>query len=214
MCCRSWFHVVEVYQLFHTQQHNLRAMSSSLQNKATRQLMLRYIHTVIHLASHWQCLSMFRCVLKHFLWYVFQEVAIENNQVHFSSGFLNPTSVPILFEETFYNEKEQAYSILCVTRPIDCESSPGKKKQKQPNNNLSLHAIYIQSISTCLVSIHVITAWYSNNHINQKQITQFDWFLIFIFIYRHKLYFWRYWRIYTEAHLFCSEYFTAYWDIT
>uniref|UniRef100_A0A4W4GMX9 VPS9 domain-containing protein n=1 Tax=Electrophorus electricus TaxID=8005 RepID=A0A4W4GMX9_ELEEL len=41
-----------------------------------------------------------------------KEVTIENNQVHLGSGF----SVPILFEETFYNEKEQAYSILCVER--------------------------------------------------------------------------------------------------
>ncbi|XP_066523930.1 ankyrin repeat domain-containing protein 27 isoform X2 [Hoplias malabaricus] len=53
-----------------------------------------------------------------------KEVSIENNQVHLGSGFLNSGSVPILFEETFYNEKEQAYSILCITRPTDCEPSP------------------------------------------------------------------------------------------
>ncbi|KAI4905640.1 hypothetical protein NFI96_011324, partial [Prochilodus magdalenae] len=53
-----------------------------------------------------------------------KEVSIENNQVHLGSGFLNSGSVLILFEETFYNEKEQAYSILCVSRPIDCEPSP------------------------------------------------------------------------------------------
>uniref|UniRef100_A0A3B1J5F3 Ankyrin repeat domain 27 n=1 Tax=Astyanax mexicanus TaxID=7994 RepID=A0A3B1J5F3_ASTMX len=50
-----------------------------------------------------------------------KEVSIENNQVNLGSGFLNSASVPILFEETFYNEKEQAYSILCISRPIDCE---------------------------------------------------------------------------------------------
>uniref|UniRef100_A0AAR2K8X5 VPS9 domain-containing protein n=1 Tax=Pygocentrus nattereri TaxID=42514 RepID=A0AAR2K8X5_PYGNA len=53
-----------------------------------------------------------------------KEVSIENNQVHLGSGFLNCGFVSILFEETFYNEKEQAYSILCISRPVDCEPSP------------------------------------------------------------------------------------------
>ncbi|XP_017341418.1 ankyrin repeat domain-containing protein 27 isoform X2 [Ictalurus punctatus] len=52
-----------------------------------------------------------------------KEVAIENNQVHLVTGFVSPASVPILFEETFYNEKEQAYSILCINRPVDSEPS-------------------------------------------------------------------------------------------
>uniref|UniRef100_A0AAR2KD97 VPS9 domain-containing protein n=1 Tax=Pygocentrus nattereri TaxID=42514 RepID=A0AAR2KD97_PYGNA len=47
-----------------------------------------------------------------------KEVSIENNQVHLGSGFLNCGFVSILFEETFYNEKEQAYSILCISRPL------------------------------------------------------------------------------------------------
>ncbi|XP_076863215.1 ankyrin repeat domain-containing protein 27 [Brachyhypopomus gauderio] len=46
-------------------------------------------------------------------------VAIENNQVHLGSG----CSVAILFDETFYNEKEQAYSVLCISRPLDHKSS-------------------------------------------------------------------------------------------
>uniref|UniRef100_A0A4W4GQ84 VPS9 domain-containing protein n=1 Tax=Electrophorus electricus TaxID=8005 RepID=A0A4W4GQ84_ELEEL len=49
-----------------------------------------------------------------------KEVTIENNQVHLGSGF----SVPILFEETFYNEKEQAYSILCVSHSSEETSVP------------------------------------------------------------------------------------------
>ncbi|MCI4381923.1 hypothetical protein PGIGA_G00257430 [Pangasianodon gigas] len=52
-----------------------------------------------------------------------KEVSIENNKVHLVTGFVSPASVPILFEETFYNEKEQAYSILCITRPVDSEPS-------------------------------------------------------------------------------------------
>ncbi|KAK2867555.1 hypothetical protein Q8A67_025672 [Cirrhinus molitorella] len=53
-----------------------------------------------------------------------KEVSIDNNQVRLGAGFPNPTSVPILFEETFYNEKEQAYSILCIARPFDSDHSP------------------------------------------------------------------------------------------
>ncbi|KAK3526640.1 hypothetical protein QTP70_030848 [Hemibagrus guttatus] len=55
--------------------------------------------------------------------WILQEVSIENNQVHLVTGFGNPASISILFEETFYNEKEQAYSILCITRPVDSELS-------------------------------------------------------------------------------------------
>uniref|UniRef100_A0A8C2KGB9 Ankyrin repeat domain 27 (VPS9 domain) n=1 Tax=Cyprinus carpio TaxID=7962 RepID=A0A8C2KGB9_CYPCA len=50
-----------------------------------------------------------------------KEVSIDNNQVRQGAGFPNPTSVTILFEETFYNEKEQAYSILCIARPFDAD---------------------------------------------------------------------------------------------
>ncbi|ROJ64723.1 Ankyrin repeat domain-containing protein 27 [Anabarilius grahami] len=53
-----------------------------------------------------------------------KEVSIDNNQVRLGEAFPNPTSVPILFEETFYNDKEQAYSILCITRPFNSDHSP------------------------------------------------------------------------------------------
>ncbi|KAI7811583.1 putative ankyrin repeat domain-containing protein 27 [Triplophysa rosa] len=53
-----------------------------------------------------------------------KEVSIEKNQVRLDAGFPSPISVPILFEETFYNEKEQAYNILCISRPLDSDHSP------------------------------------------------------------------------------------------
>ncbi|KAA0724150.1 Ankyrin repeat domain-containing protein 27 [Triplophysa tibetana] len=53
-----------------------------------------------------------------------KEVSIKNNQVRLDAGFPSPISVPILFEETFYNEKEQAYNILCISRPLDSDHSP------------------------------------------------------------------------------------------
>ncbi|XP_051546305.1 ankyrin repeat domain-containing protein 27-like isoform X3 [Myxocyprinus asiaticus] len=53
-----------------------------------------------------------------------KEVSIENNQVRLAAESPNPISVNILFEETFYNEKEQAYSILCIARPLDSDHGP------------------------------------------------------------------------------------------
>ncbi|KAM3608680.1 uncharacterized protein V6R79_002982 [Siganus canaliculatus] len=54
-----------------------------------------------------------------------KEVRIQDRQVLLGSGFPSPASVPILFEETFYNEREQSYSILCVSRPVEVEPGPG-----------------------------------------------------------------------------------------
>ncbi|CAB1322820.1 unnamed protein product [Coregonus sp. 'balchen'] len=53
-----------------------------------------------------------------------KELAIQDSLVRLGLGFQAPANVPILFEETFYNEKEQSYSILCIARPIDTDQSP------------------------------------------------------------------------------------------
>ncbi|XP_056137373.1 ankyrin repeat domain-containing protein 27 [Lampris incognitus] len=50
-----------------------------------------------------------------------KEVSICDKRVVLGAGSQAPVSVPILFEETFYNDKEQSYSILCMARPIDTE---------------------------------------------------------------------------------------------
>uniref|UniRef100_A0A8C8H9Y3 VPS9 domain-containing protein n=1 Tax=Oncorhynchus tshawytscha TaxID=74940 RepID=A0A8C8H9Y3_ONCTS len=47
------------------------------------------------------------------------KLTIQDSLVRLGLGFQAPANVPILFEETFYNEKEQSYSILCIARPID-----------------------------------------------------------------------------------------------
>lgn len=52
-----------------------------------------------------------------------KEVKIQDRQVLQGSGFPTPSVVPILFEETFYNDQEQSYSILCISRPLEMESS-------------------------------------------------------------------------------------------
>uniref|UniRef100_A0A8C8H3H3 VPS9 domain-containing protein n=1 Tax=Oncorhynchus tshawytscha TaxID=74940 RepID=A0A8C8H3H3_ONCTS len=54
----------------------------------------------------------------------YQTVDGKDSQVRLGAGFQAPANVPILFEETFYNEKEQSYSILCIARPIDTDQSP------------------------------------------------------------------------------------------
>ncbi|XP_047452609.1 ankyrin repeat domain-containing protein 27 isoform X2 [Mugil cephalus] len=50
-----------------------------------------------------------------------KEVKIQDRQVLLGSGTPSPTSVPILFEETFYNDQEQSYSILCISRPVEVD---------------------------------------------------------------------------------------------
>ncbi|KAK1162097.1 ankyrin repeat domain-containing protein 27-like isoform X1 [Acipenser oxyrinchus oxyrinchus] len=50
-----------------------------------------------------------------------KEVCIQGNLIKLGAGFTTPCTIPILFEETFYNEKEQSYSVLCVARPIETE---------------------------------------------------------------------------------------------
>ncbi|XP_029951992.1 ankyrin repeat domain-containing protein 27-like [Salarias fasciatus] len=53
-----------------------------------------------------------------------KEVRIQDRQVLLGSGFPTPASIPILFEETFYNDQEQSYSILCLSRPVETEAGP------------------------------------------------------------------------------------------
>ncbi|XP_037622212.1 ankyrin repeat domain-containing protein 27 isoform X3 [Sebastes umbrosus] len=55
-----------------------------------------------------------------------KEVRIQNRQVLLGSDFPAPSSVPILFEETFYNDQEQSYSILCISRPVEEDPSPAE----------------------------------------------------------------------------------------
>ncbi|KAL0968593.1 hypothetical protein UPYG_G00268960 [Umbra pygmaea] len=60
-----------------------------------------------------------------------KELTIKDSQVRLGTGFQTPANVSILFEETFYNEKEQSYSILCIARPIDAEQIPGRRSSTE-----------------------------------------------------------------------------------
>lgn len=57
--------------------------------------------------------------------FLFQEVLIQGNRIKLGAGFACPLSVPILFEETFYNEKEESFSILCIAHPLEKRESSG-----------------------------------------------------------------------------------------
>ncbi|XP_059190877.1 ankyrin repeat domain-containing protein 27 [Centropristis striata] len=61
-----------------------------------------------------------------------KEVRIQDRQVLLGSGFPAPSSIPILFEETFYNDQEQSYSILCICRPVEVDPSPGDPSPPPP----------------------------------------------------------------------------------
>ncbi|XP_029288904.1 ankyrin repeat domain-containing protein 27 isoform X2 [Cottoperca gobio] len=61
-----------------------------------------------------------------------KEVRIQDRQVLLGSGFPSPASVPILFEETFYNDQEQSYSILCLSRPVEVDPGPAELSPPPP----------------------------------------------------------------------------------
>eukprot|EP00076_Gallus_gallus_P025393 XP_015147919.1 ankyrin repeat domain-containing protein 27 isoform X2 [Gallus gallus] len=48
-----------------------------------------------------------------------KEIFIQGNLVILGNGFNYHLSVPVLFEETFYNEKEESFSILCIAHPLE-----------------------------------------------------------------------------------------------
>ncbi|XP_072135805.1 ankyrin repeat domain-containing protein 27 isoform X2 [Mobula birostris] len=51
-----------------------------------------------------------------------KEVTIRGNLISLGVGFSSPCTIRILFEETFYNEKEESFSILCIARPLEKNS--------------------------------------------------------------------------------------------
>lgn len=55
----------------------------------------------------------------------FQDVLIEGNRIKLGAGFACLLSVPVLFEETFYNENEESFSILCIAHPLEKRETSG-----------------------------------------------------------------------------------------
>nr|XP_020037644.1 ankyrin repeat domain-containing protein 27 isoform X1 [Castor canadensis]XP_020037645.1 ankyrin repeat domain-containing protein 27 isoform X1 [Castor canadensis] len=59
----------------------------------------------------------------HFQTFDGKDVFIQGNRIKLGAGFAYLLSVPILFEETFYNEKEESFSVLCIAHPLEKRES-------------------------------------------------------------------------------------------
>ncbi|XP_062966296.1 ankyrin repeat domain-containing protein 27 isoform X2 [Cynocephalus volans] len=67
------------------------------------------------------------------------DVFIQGNRIKLGAGFACLLSVPILFEETFYNEKEESFSILCIAHPLEKKES--SEEPSAPSDPFSLKTI-------------------------------------------------------------------------
>ncbi|XP_078236475.1 ankyrin repeat domain-containing protein 27 isoform X1 [Pogona vitticeps] len=68
-----------------------------------------------------------------------KEIFIQGNVIILGSGFSHHSSVPVLFEETFYNEKEESFSILCIAHSL--EKNESKEQSSASSNSYSLKNI-------------------------------------------------------------------------
>ncbi|XP_058530472.1 ankyrin repeat domain-containing protein 27 isoform X2 [Ochotona princeps] len=68
-----------------------------------------------------------------------KEVFIQGNRIKLGAGFACLLAVPILFEETFYNEKEESFSILCIAHPLEKREST--EEPSTPSDPFSLKTI-------------------------------------------------------------------------
>ncbi|XP_015270298.1 PREDICTED: ankyrin repeat domain-containing protein 27 [Gekko japonicus] len=65
-----------------------------------------------------------------------KEISIQGNLVVLGTGFNHRSSVPVLFEETFYNEREESFSILCIAHSL--EKNETVEESLTPSNSYSL----------------------------------------------------------------------------
>ncbi|KAH0619590.1 hypothetical protein JD844_000322 [Phrynosoma platyrhinos] len=68
-----------------------------------------------------------------------KEIFIQGNLIILGAGFNHHYSIPVLFEETFYNEKEESFSILCLAHSL--EKKENKEQSSTPSNSYSLKNI-------------------------------------------------------------------------
>nr|XP_041574570.1 ankyrin repeat domain-containing protein 27 isoform X2 [Taeniopygia guttata] len=68
-----------------------------------------------------------------------KEIFIQGNLIILGAGFNCTLSVPVLFEETFYNEKEESFSILCIAHPL--EKTESSSESTASSNSYSLKNI-------------------------------------------------------------------------
>ncbi|XP_054856723.1 ankyrin repeat domain-containing protein 27 [Eublepharis macularius] len=68
-----------------------------------------------------------------------KEIFIQGNLIVLGTGFNHRRSVPVLFEETFYNEQEESFSILCIAHSL--EKNESVEESLTPSNSYSLKTI-------------------------------------------------------------------------
>ncbi|XP_053126363.1 ankyrin repeat domain-containing protein 27 isoform X2 [Hemicordylus capensis] len=68
-----------------------------------------------------------------------KEIFIQGNLIILGAGFNHHCSVPVLFEETFYNEKEESFSILCIAHSL--EKNESTEDSSAPSNSYSLKSV-------------------------------------------------------------------------
>uniref|UniRef100_A0A452UF50 Ankyrin repeat domain-containing protein 27 n=1 Tax=Ursus maritimus TaxID=29073 RepID=A0A452UF50_URSMA len=73
-------------------------------------------------------------VEEHFQTLNGKDVFIQGNRIKLGAGFACLLSVPILFEETFYNEKEESFSILCIAHPLEKRESSASEVMPMVSN--------------------------------------------------------------------------------
>uniref|UniRef100_A0A2K5Z5F9 Ankyrin repeat domain-containing protein 27 n=1 Tax=Mandrillus leucophaeus TaxID=9568 RepID=A0A2K5Z5F9_MANLE len=78
-------------------------------------------------------------VEEHFQTLNGKDVFIQGNRIKLGAGFACLLSVPVLFEETFYNEKEESFSILCIAHPLEKRES--SEEPLAPSDPFSLKTI-------------------------------------------------------------------------
>ncbi|NXX43177.1 ANR27 protein, partial [Tricholaema leucomelas] len=65
-----------------------------------------------------------------------KEIFIKGNLIVLGTGFNFHLSVPVLFEETFYNEKEESFSILCIAHPLERTESSSESTASSKSYSL------------------------------------------------------------------------------
>ncbi|KAM5138133.1 ankyrin repeat domain-containing protein 27 [Mantella aurantiaca] len=70
-----------------------------------------------------------------------KEVFIQGTQIKLGTGFAFSLSIPVLFEETFYNDKEESFSILCIARSLDKDDENPEQPNAAPSNTCTLKNI-------------------------------------------------------------------------
>uniref|UniRef100_A0A670YIX1 VPS9 domain-containing protein n=1 Tax=Pseudonaja textilis TaxID=8673 RepID=A0A670YIX1_PSETE len=67
-----------------------------------------------------------------------KEVFIQGNMIILGGEFNQRCSIPILFEETFYNDREESFNILCIAHPLEKHENKGKEPSSTTSNSYSL----------------------------------------------------------------------------